>query len=122
MLSFIDDSFDGTKPTYFGKVTSENGSGLENVTVTVKGTQIGTVTTLDGDFTLNVPANATTLVISRLGYVQTEVSIEGRSNVAVQLKTASSNMSEVVVVAYGQQQKRAVTGAITTVRAEDIQR
>lgn len=108
--------------TVSGKITGENGAGLESVTVTVKGTQIGTLTTFDGDFTLSVPANAAILVISRLGYQETEVSIEGRSTVTVQLKVLNTSMSEVVVVAYGTQQKKAVTGSISTVKAEDIQK
>jgi TonB-linked SusC/RagA family outer membrane protein len=108
--------------TVSGTVTDDKGKGLENVTITVKGTNIGTLTNLDGAFTLNVPANATTLVASRIGFASSEISISGRATVTVQLSTANASMSEVVVVAYGQQQKRAVTGAITTVKAEDIQR
>jgi TonB-linked SusC/RagA family outer membrane protein len=108
--------------TVSGKVTDDKGKGLENVTITVKGTNIGTLTNLDGAFTLNVPANATTLVVSRVGFEQSEISISGRTNLTVQLSAANANLSEVVVVAYGQQQKRAVTGSISTVKAEDIQR
>jgi TonB-linked SusC/RagA family outer membrane protein len=119
---FITTALMAQNRTVSGTVTDDKGKGLENVTITVKGTNIGTLTSLDGAFTLNVPANATTLVASRVGFEQSEISILGRTNVTVQLSAANTNMSEVVVVAYGQQQKRAVTGAISTISAENIQR
>ena len=108
--------------TVSGTITDEKGTGLENVTVTVKGTNIGTSTILDGSFTLNVPANATTLVASRVGFEQREISIAGQSNITIRLATVNSSMAEVVVVAYGQQQRKAVTGAISTVKADAIQK
>ena len=108
--------------TVSGTVTDEKGTGLENVSVTVKGTNIGTTTTLDGSFTLTVPANATTLVATRVGFEQREISIAGQSTATIRLAAVNANMAEVVVVAYGQQQKKAVTGSISTVRAEDIQK
>ncbi len=104
-----------------GTVTgSEDGLELPGVFVTVKGTTIGAITGPDGKFAVQAPANATTLVFSFLGYVTQEVTIANRTRIDMVLKQDMFNVEEVVVVAYGTQQKRDVAGAISSVKGSDI--
>jgi TonB-linked SusC/RagA family outer membrane protein len=107
--------------TINGTVTDEKGRGLANATVTVKGTKIATSTALDGSFSLNVPANATTLIVSSVGFDQTEISISGKSNINAQLSTKSGKLDEVVVVAYGSQKRADITGSVASVKSQDIE-
>lgn len=84
-----------------------------------KGTSNGCVTDLDGNFSLNVSPGAT-LVISYIGYLTQEVKVGGASNLSVTLKEDSQSLDEVVVVGYGVQKKKLVTGATVQVKGEDI--
>jgi TonB-dependent starch-binding outer membrane protein SusC len=107
-----------------GRVTdSKDGTPLQSVTVMVKGnTKIGTQTAADGSFRLSVPANATTLVFSSVGFASQEVAIgNGNLNVAL-VAGAGTNLNEVVVVGYGTTRKRDLTGAVATVNARDFQK
>lgn len=104
-----------------GKVTSsEDGSELPGVFVTVKGTTLGTITGPDGKFSLQVPSTGRTLVFSFVGYVSQEQAISGRNVIDVVMQQDLFNVDEVVVVAYGTAQKRDVAGAISTVSGGDI--
>src|SRR5579875_832836 len=87
--------------TITGKVTDEGGNPIANATIQVKGTKIGTTAKADGTFSLNVPSNTTTLVVSSVNYTAQEVPI-GKTTTFVnpQLKTAEGSLSEVVVVGY----------------------
>ncbi|HEY0678100.1 MAG TPA: TonB-dependent receptor plug domain-containing protein, partial [Chitinophagaceae bacterium] len=107
--------------TISGKITDEHGKGLAAVTVTVRGTKLGTTTDSDGNFTLNVPGNATAIVVSSIGYTETTLSIAGKTEVSVQLKPSSGDMNEVVVVAYGVQKKESITGSIATIGAKQLE-
>jgi outer membrane receptor for ferrienterochelin and colicin len=93
---------------------------LPGVFVTVKGTTLGAITDPDGKFTLQVPSTAKALVFSFMGYVTQEQAIEGKNRFDVVLKQDMYNVDEVVVIAYGTQQKRDVAGAISTVKGSDI--
>lgn len=107
--------------TITGRVTDAQGAGVPNVSVTVKGTATGTTTNNDGRFSLNVPSNATTLVVSSVGYQNREVSISGRSTVDVSLTSDEQTMSEVVVtVPYGTVRKTAFTGSESTISSKSI--
>jgi len=104
-----------------GTVTSsEDGAALPGVTVTVKGTTLGTISGPDGMYSLQVPSSARSLVFSFVGYVTQEQEIGGRNRVDVLLQVDLYNIDEVVVVAYGTQQKRDVAGAISTVAGGEI--
>jgi TonB-dependent starch-binding outer membrane protein SusC len=106
--------------TITGKVVDENG-GVSGASVTVKNSTVGTTTNQDGEFTLSIPTSATTLVISFVGYTSREVIISG-STVSVTLaKSVGSSLDEVVVVGYGTQRKVNVTGAISTIKAKDLE-
>jgi TonB-linked SusC/RagA family outer membrane protein len=106
--------------TISGKITDEGGKGLA-ASVTVKGTRLGTSTDADGNFSITVPPNATTLVVSAVGYGLSEISISGKTTVTAQLKPATSDMNEVVVVAYGTQKKESITGSISTIGAKQLE-
>ncbi|TGE14233.1 TonB-dependent receptor [Hymenobacter elongatus] len=105
--------------TVTGRVIDEKGAALPGVNVTVKGGSTGTQTDADGRYSLSVPDNAT-LVFSFIGYAAQEVAVVGRTTVDVALAPDTETLSEVVVVGYGTQQKRDVTGAVARVEAEEI--
>jgi len=104
-----------------GRVTDSAGRGTSGISVTVKGqTARGTTTRENGDFSLSVPASATTLVFSSVGYTTQEVSIGGSNTVNVVLQSTSGNLNEVVVIGYGTARRRDVTGSIATVTTKDF--
>src|SRR5258705_13959089 len=87
-----------------GKVTdSKTGAGLAGVSVTVKGTKIGVSTGSDGSYSITVPANATTLVITSSGFLAREIPLTEAASVL--LVQGTQNLNEVVVVAYGTRKK-----------------
>jgi TonB-linked SusC/RagA family outer membrane protein len=105
-----------------GKVVSaEDKMGLPGVNVAVKGSTQGTMTDIDGNFTINVPSNNSVLVFSYLGFQNQEISVAGKSTLNVVMVSDSKALNEVVVVAYGTQQKKKVTGSIETVSAKAFQ-
>ncbi len=106
--------------TITGKVTDEMGTPIPNASVVVKGTTLGTTTDKEGSFSLKVPETAKTLVFSSVNFAAREVSIGKSSNVNVNLTPETSNLDEVVVVGYGVQKKKDVTGAIGKIDAGPI--
>ena len=105
-----------------GKVTdAADGSGLPGVNVVEKGTTNGTVTDFDGNYTLTV-GNGATLVFSFVGYSNQEIVVGSQSIIDVGLETDVTQLSEVVVVGYGVQEKRDITGAVASVDAEQFNR
>jgi TonB-linked SusC/RagA family outer membrane protein len=106
--------------TISGRVTDVNGAALPSVTVTAKGSTTVTTTREDGSFSLTVPTGTTALVFTSVGFDRTEVSINGQTTVNARLTTTPGNMSEVVVVGYGTQRRRDVTGAISKVTSDQL--
>jgi len=102
-----------------GKITGENGEPLSGVSITVKGTALGTSTDNNGNFTITVPQNGK-LVISYIGYDPQEVTVNNQSVLTVQLKAAKRAMDEVVVIGYGQATKRDLTGSIVKIDGKEI--
>lgn len=92
---------------------------LPGTSVTVKGTTTGTQTDVDGKYTINAPANAV-LVFSFIGYDKQEVPVNGQAVINVTLTASTQQLNQVVVIGYGTQRKRDLTGAITSVKGEDI--
>ena len=103
-----------------GHVTSdEDGLPVVGASVLVEGTTVGTVTDIDGNFTLtNVPSSAKTLVISFIGFQTQKVDV--KSNVNVVLKSDAEVLDEVMVVAYGTAKKSSFTGSASVMKASDI--
>jgi TonB-linked SusC/RagA family outer membrane protein len=105
-----------------GKVTDENGGSIAGANVTVKGTTVGVMTDANGKFSLTLPENAKTLVISFVGYLPQEVNIGNSSTISVTLIPDTQSLSEVVVVGYGSQKKSDLTGSISSVKGTDLVR
>ncbi|GGK34227.1 SusC/RagA family TonB-linked outer membrane protein [Yeosuana aromativorans] len=103
-----------------GKVTDDAGIPLPGASILVKDTSIGTVTTFDGDYSIEIPDGATTLVFSYLGYVKQEIEINGQSLINVVMLADNTSLDEVVVVGYGTQRKKDIAGAISTVKTENL--
>jgi len=102
-----------------GKVVDDSGEPVIGASIRVKGTQIGTVTDLDGNFTLNATSGSI-LVISYIGYKTQEITADGRTSLNITLQENTELLDEVVVVAYGQQKKTTLTGSVTQVKGDDV--
>jgi TonB-linked SusC/RagA family outer membrane protein len=99
-----------------GKVLDDKGTPLPNVSIQIKGTQAGTVTNTEGTFSLSVPANSKILVISSVGMATQEVNVSGKSSVNVTLQnTTDANLQEIVVVGYGTQRRKEITGNVAQI-------
>jgi TonB-linked SusC/RagA family outer membrane protein len=107
--------------TITGTVSEEDGTPLPGVNVVVKGTTIGTVTDSNGAFSLDVPSPDAVLVFSFIGFISQEIPISGQTVVNVTLKADTQTLSEVVVVGYGTQEKKDVTGSISSVKGSDFE-
>jgi TonB-linked SusC/RagA family outer membrane protein len=103
-----------------GKVTDIDNLPLPGVSIKVKGSTVGTVTGADGNFRLSVPASATTLVVTHVGYNNTEVPI-GDGPINITLKAGDKTLSEVIVVGYGTKIRRDVTSSIAKVGSKEFQ-
>lgn len=103
-----------------GKVLDENDEGVPGANVVVKGDKTkGTMTDIEGNFTLTVPAN-TVLVASFIGYTPTEFPLNGKTNVILKIAPDAKQLDEVVVVGFGAQKKASVVGAVQTVKASEL--
>ncbi|GAB2776077.1 TonB-dependent receptor [Rhabdobacter roseus] len=104
-----------------GRVTStDDGSSIPGVSILVKGTSVGSTSDTEGNYRINVPTGANTLVFSFVGLLPEEVAIGNRSVINVELRSDIKALSEVVVVGYGTQQRRDVTGSVGTIKGEGI--
>lgn len=105
-----------------GKVVGLNGLPLHGVSVIIKGSTLGTTSDKDGNFSLNLPSgNPATLVLRFVGYKDKEVVVQASSNnISVELQEDENTLDEVVVVGYGSQKKAVVSGAIASVKGEDL--
>ena len=107
--------------TVRGKVTGEKGEAISKASVVVKGTKLGTTTNDNGEFSISVPASAKNLVISSVEFEAKEVAITD-GPLEITLVAAVSKLNEVIVVGYGTQRVTKVSGAISTVKAADIEK
>lgn len=105
--------------TITGKITSEDGE-LPGVNVIVKGTTQGTVTDVEGNYSLDVPDENSILVFSSVGYIQQEVAVGNQTIINISLTTDVTALDEIVVIGYGTQKKSDLTGAISSVSGEDL--
>ncbi len=103
-----------------GRVTEASGEALIGASILVKGTSSGTVTDIDGKYSLSIPAGATTVVFSYTGFKAQEVTLGASSVVDVIMEVDAVSLETAVVVGYGTQQKRDVTGSISQVKGEEI--
>ena len=105
-----------------GQVVDESGEPLIGATVKIKGSKDGTVTDLDGNFTINTASNAT-LVISYVGYKEREVAVRGRAVIdQIEMSADNNTLDQVVVVGYGTQKKADLTGSVAVVNADEMKK
>lgn len=102
-----------------GSIVDSSGAPIQAVTVLEKGTNNGTTTNADGKYSMNVERNAV-LVISSVGYGISEIAVAGRAVVDITLSSSITSLSDVVVVAYGTQNRATLTSAQTTISTEDF--
>jgi len=103
-----------------GVVTDDSGSALIGVGVIVKGTKTGTITNIDGQFSIDLTQKTGVLVFSYIGMDSKEVPFNGSQVLNVVLTTSGINLDEVVTIGYGSMKKRDLTGAVSSIKSEDI--
>ena len=109
------------KFTVTGQINGTDGAPISNVSILEQNTTNGTTSDSAGNFSLNVNNANATLVVSSLGYTSQTIPLNGRSNISVTLQGSSAKeLEQVVVVGYGTQRKRDITGAISTVKGAEI--
>ena len=103
-----------------GTVKDNLGEGVPGASVQVKGTSQGTITDLDGKFTLNIPQKNATLVISFIGYVTVELKADSQKPMVITLKEDTKTLDEVVVVGYQEVRRRDLTGSVAKANMADV--
>ena len=101
-----------------GKITDSSGETLPGVSVRVKGTNTGTTTDINGNYTITVPEDNSVLVFTYIGYVTKEVAVSNRTAINVTLEAANTALTEVVVIGYGTSNLANLTGSVSTVDVE----
>src|SRR5215831_850830 len=106
--------------TITGKVLSKDGdTALADVSIKVKGSNVGTTTKADGSFSIQAPANGT-LEVGYIGFFSQDVAINGSKNLTIRLVADVQSLQQVVVIGYGTQKKRDLTGAVSSISAATI--
>lgn len=103
-----------------GKITDTNGEILIGATVMVKGTDVGTISDIDGFYSINDLSSSSVLVFSYVGMESQEVQVGDRNVINISLKSNSIELEEVVAVGYGSQKKINLTGAVETVKSDNL--
>ena len=111
-----------SKRKLIGKVVDLKGETIIGATVKVKNASTGTITNIDGEFTVEVPSDAKVLTITYVGYASKEVVLGSQSSYKIVLEDSGVNLAELVVVGYGAQKKESVVGAISQVGSDDLVR
>jgi TonB-linked SusC/RagA family outer membrane protein len=107
--------------TVNGMINDESGMPVPGATIVLKGTTKSTASDFDGKFQIQVPSNGV-LTVTFIGYSTVSEAVNGRTKITIQLKPESQSLNEVVVVGYGTQKKAVVTGAISSVKAADLEK
>lgn len=102
-----------------GQVVDQSGDPVIGANVVEKGTTNGTITDIDGKFSIDVALNST-LIVSYIGYTSSEISMEGKSSVTITMKEDSEILNEVIIVGFGSQKRENLTGAVSQVKMEDV--
>ncbi len=101
-------------------LAAKSGEGLPGVTVSIKGTSQGTITDVNGNYTLTVKDPKAVLVFSYVGYTTQEISLNGQSTLTINLDEDSQQLEEIVVIGYGEAKKSDLTGAVSSVKPEEL--
>ncbi|WPP49194.1 SusC/RagA family TonB-linked outer membrane protein [Catalinimonas niigatensis] len=108
--------------TVQGKVTDASGGDpIPGANIVVKGTNTGTVTDIEGNYRINVPNSESVLVFSYIGYTSEEITVGTQSTINIEMFSDITSLGEVVVVGYGTQQRKDVTGAVSSIKGSQIQ-
>jgi len=110
------------KKRILGRISDDKGEALPGATVIIKGTSYGTISNVDGGFSLEVPEDTKSITVTFLGYSPKEVQLGNQTSYKVILQDANVGIGEVVVVGYGTQKKESVLGAISQVGTEALVR
>ncbi|MBB5283803.1 TonB-linked SusC/RagA family outer membrane protein [Rhabdobacter roseus] len=105
-----------------GRVSDEKGGALPGVNIIIQGTPQGTTTDSDGNFQLEVPDERTVLVFSFVGYMSQEVPVGNKTKLEIKLAVDERALEEVVVVGFGERRRKDLTGSVSTVTAEAIEK
>lgn len=110
----------GQTRTVTGRITGEGNEPLPGASIVIKGSTLGTTTTVDGTYTIQVPGDSVRLVYSFIGYVSQERVVGNRTVIDVALSPDTEVLNEVVVVGYGTQTKATVTAATATIKGDEL--
>ena len=105
-----------------GKVKDENGQAMPGVSISIKGTNLGTQTDITGSFSLNLQNGQNELIFSFVGYETQQFRVGNQTLIEVSLKPDVKSLDEVIVVGYGSQKKLTMTGAVTQLKGADLVR
>jgi len=103
-----------------GVVTDENNTALPGANILVKGTLAGVITNLEGAYTINVTKHEAVLVFSYIGYATQEIVVGNQTTINVTLAPDLTSLDEVVVIGYGESSRKVVSGAIVSLKADEI--
>jgi TonB-linked SusC/RagA family outer membrane protein len=121
-MSLLSGSLFAQSPTITGKVIDEKGQTLVGATVKLRGGATATTTDVNGGFSIALPSNVSVITVSYLGYLTQDIAVKPSSrNLLITLLPDQNNLNEVVVVGYGVQKKKDVTGAISSISADALQ-
>jgi TonB-linked SusC/RagA family outer membrane protein len=107
--------------TVKGRITDPQGNAVANASVAVKGSNTGTTTAADGSYSLTVPASATALIVTSVGFQAHEITLGNTTTYNLTLSSSDQNMDEVVVVAYGTQKRESITGSVSAIGAKQLE-
>lgn len=121
LLLLFSFSLSAQQKTVTGKIVDqESGQPLAGVTISVRDTKNAVVTNNDGSFTITVPSNQSVLDVSYVGYTPQQITVGEQTSINLPMVAADKRLGEVVVVGYGTQRKRDVTGSVTSLKPEDM--
>lgn len=118
LLTLISTSISAQDINVNGRVIDENGDPIIGANVLIKGTSIGTITNIDGDFTIEAPNKDAIIRIGYIGYE--EIEIKAGQNLTIVMKENSEMLDDVVVIGYGTVKKSDATGSVTAIKPDDF--
>ena len=118
-LLFASETVFAQNKTVKGRVTNDTGEPVAKASVQVKGTNTGTTTNDDGEFQISVPVNGV-IIISAINLIEQEIKVGARTSIDVKLAAADKSLENIVVIGYGTQRKRDVTGSTISIKSETL--
>jgi TonB-linked SusC/RagA family outer membrane protein len=103
-----------------GSVKDENGEPLAGATVQIMGTTLGTLTDTNGNFTIDVPNEDASLMISFVGFISQQIPVAGKTTIDVTLSSTLASLDEIIVVGYSTQKRASITGAVSVVKGDAV--